>query len=454
VTDTFEALRRALPAAALTTDPDVMSGYRRDRADLVAPGKPLAVLRPTTTDEVVTIMGWASSTGTPVVARGAGTGLSGGATALDDCLVVSLERMTAIRDIDASNQAVVVEAGVINADVSRAVADLGLFYPPDPGSFEISTIGGNLATNAGGMRCVKYGVTRSSVLGMEVVLADGRILRTGGRTVKNVAGLDLTQLFIGSEGTLGLITSATLRLRPLPVRTATAVATFSTLDAGCRALNEIFASGVTPSVLELMDQETINAVEDHTRMGLDRTAALLILGQADGVDALREANTIVACCENAGASLAMATDDPTEGDMLMQARRLAGYATTEQGPTVIEDVVVPRSRLGELLTVIARIAKESGIRIATVGHAGDGNVHPQLLLPDLSEATKTTAMAVAEQICAATLELDGSITGEHGVGQLKMAWLAQQLDSTALAVQAAIRAALDPHGLLNPGRGY
>ena len=450
----LEALRDALPAAALTTDPDVMSGYRQDRADLVAAGKPLAVLRPATTDEVVTIMRWASSTGTPVVARGAGTGLSGGATALDDCLVVSLERMTAIRDIDASNQTVVVGAGVINADVSRAVADLGLFYPPDPGSFEISTIGGNLATNAGGMRCVKYGVTRSSVLGMEVVLADGKVLRTGGRTVKNVAGLDLTQLFIGSEGTLGLITSATLRLRPLPIKTATAVATFSTLEAGCRALDEIFASGVTPSVLELMDQETINTVEDHKRMDLDRTAALLILGQADGVDALREVNTIVSCCEKAGASLAMATDDPAEGDMLMQARRLAGYATTEQGPTVIEDVVVPRSRLGELLTVIAHIAEDSGIRIATVGHAGDGNVHPQLLLPDLSEATKTTAMTVAEQICAATLELDGSITGEHGVGQLKMGWLAQQLDSTALGVQAAIRAALDPQGLLNPGRGY
>ncbi|MDT7669926.1 MAG: glycolate oxidase [Pseudonocardiales bacterium] len=454
MSDTLQTLQSALPAAVFTTDPDVMWGYSRDRADLVAAGKPLAVLRPTTTDEVVTIMRWASSTGTPVVARGAGTGLSGGATALDDCLVVSLERMTGIREIDAPNQTVVVEAGVINADVSRAVAHLGLFYPPDPGSFEISTIGGNLATNAGGMRCVKYGVTRSSVLGMEVVLADGKVLRTGGRTVKNVAGLDLTQLFIGSEGTLGLITSATLRLRPLPVRTATMVATFDTLEAGCRALDGIFASGVTPSVLELMDQETINAVEDHTRMDLDRTAAVLIIAQADGVDALREVDTIVTCCENAGASLAMATDDPAEGAMLMQARRLAGHAIAAIGPIIIEDVVVPRSRLGELLTAIARISAESGIRIATVGHAGDGNVHPNLYLPDLSDATRSTALAVAEQICTATLELDGSITGEHGVGQLKMGWLAQQLDSTALAVQAAIRGALDPQGLLNPGRGY
>jgi glycolate oxidase len=454
VSDSLEALRSALPAAVVTTDPDVMGGYRRDRADLVAAGKPLAVLRPTTTDEVVTIMRWASSTGTPVVARGAGTGLSGGATALDGCLVVSLERMTRIRDIDAPNQMVVVEAGVINADVSRAVAHLGLFYPPDPGSFEISTIGGNLATNAGGMRCVKYGVTRGSVLGMEVVLADGRVLRTGGRTVKNVAGLDLTQLFVGSEGTLGLITSATLRLRPLPARTATAVATFDTLEAGCRALDEVFASGVTPSVLEVMDRETVNAVEDHTRMDLDRGAALLIIAQADGVDAPREVNAIVTCCENAGASLAMATDDPAEGDLLMQARRLAGHAITEQGPTVIEDVVVPRSRLGEMLTAIARISAESGVRIATVGHAGDGNVHPNLFLPDLSEASKAAAMAAAERICAVALELDGSITGEHGVGELKMGWLRQQLDPTALAVQASIRAALDPQGLLNPGRGY
>lgn len=454
----LQALLAELPENAVVVDPDVVEGYRRDRADLVEAGRPLAVVRPDSVEQAVTVMKWADATGTVVVPRGAGTGLAGGATALDGCVVVSMERMTGIRDIDPANQTVVVEAGVINADVSRAVAEHGLFYPPDPGSFEISTIGGNLATNAGGMRCVKYGVTRTSTLGLEVVLADGRVLRTGGRTVKNVAGLDLTQLFIGSEGTLGLITSATLRLRPLPVKTATAVATFEDLESGGRALDAIFASGVVPSVLEIMDRATINAVEDHARMDLDRDAALLLVAQTDGADATAEIEALVACCEEAGASLAMGTDDPAEGEMLMQARRLAGYATTEIGPTVIEDVVVPRSNLTALLKIIqgidAEITGETGIRIATVGHAGDGNMHPTFMLPDLSEATRKHAMVAAERICAATLELGGSITGEHGVGQLKLDWLSQQLDSTSLSVQAAVRSALDPKGLLNPGRGY
>jgi glycolate oxidase len=454
MTTDLDALRADLPATAIIVDPDVVEGYRRDSADLVAAGKPLAVLRPESVEQAVTIMRWADATRTVVVPRGAGTGLSGGATALDGCVVVSMERMTGIRDADPLNQTVVVEAGVVTADISRAVVQHGLFYPPDPGSFEISTIGGNLATNAGGMRCVKYGVTRGSVLGLEVVLADGRVLRTGGRTIKNVAGLDLTQLFIGSEGTLGLITSATLRLRPIPVRTATAVASFADLASGGRALDAIFASGVVPSVLEIMDHETINAVEDHARMDLDRTAALLIVAQADGADATAEIDKIVACCEEAGATLAIGTDDPAEGDMLMQARRLAGYATTEQGPSVIDDVVVPRSRLTELLVTIQRIGVEHDIRIATVGHAGDGNVHPILMLPDLADDTRARAMVAAERICTATLELGGSITGEHGIGQLKLGWLADQLDSTSLSVQAAIRGALDPKGLFNPGRGY
>jgi glycolate oxidase len=451
---TLDELRTHVPADIIVTDPDTMEGYRRDMADLVAAGKPAAILRPTSTGQVVDIMEWATRTRTIVVPRGAGTGLSGGATALDECVVVSMERMSAIRAIDRINQTAVVEAGVINADVGRAVADLGLFYPPDPGSFEISTIGGNLATNAGGMRCVKYGVTRNSVLGLEVVLSDGRILRTGGQTVKNVAGLDLTQLFVGSEGTLGIITAATLRLQPAPVAVATFVATFPTLQSGAAALNAIFASGVVPSMLEIMDRTTINAVEDHQRMDLDREAALLIVGQADGAAANQEVNLMVSCCETAGAELAMATSDPAEAELLLQARRLAGWAITEQGPTIVEDVGVPRTRLAELLTLVADIGAQTGVRIATVGHAGDGNIHPILLLDDLSETTRERAMSAAEQICAAALTLGGTITGEHGIGELKRQWLRDQLDETSLSVQASIKQALDPHLLLNPGRGY
>ncbi|QYB00247.1 FAD-binding protein (plasmid) [Rhodococcus sp. USK10] len=451
----LDSLRRQLPVGIVVTDPDTVEGYRRDSSDLLHPGSPLAVLRPTSALQVSTIMKWATATSTVVVPRGAGTGASGGATALDGCVIVSLEKMTAIRDVDIANQIVVVEPGVVNADVGRAVAEHGLFYPPDPGSFEISTIGGNLATNAGGMRCVKYGVTRNSVLGLEVVLPDGRILCTGGRTVKNVAGLDLTHLFVGSEGALGIITSATLRLRPRPSGTATFVASFPDLESGGRGLNAIFASGATPSILELMDCATINMVEDYRRMDLDRDADLLIIGQADGDAALPEAEAMAAICEAMGADLAMATDDIAESEMFIQARRLAGWAAMAQGPTVSEDVCVPRTRLVELLEQIHDISTETRIRIATVGHAGDGNVHPILLLTDLDdEDEQARAMDAVARICAAALALGGTITGEHGVGELKLPWLEQQVGRTSLDVQASIKRALDPLSIMNPGRGF
>jgi glycolate oxidase len=452
--NTITELRRRLPQGQVLTDPELMEGYRRDMASLIPAGKPAAVVRPTTTEQVSTIMAWAAETGTVVVPRGAGTGLSGGATALDGSVVVSLERMNRIRHIDTANHTLVAEAGVVNSEVSKAVAGHGLFYPPDPGSFEVSTIGGNLATNAGGMRCVKYGVTRQSVLGLEAVLADGRILRTGGNTVKNVAGLDLTQLLIGSEGTLGIITAATLRLRPAPAATATFVASFQTLEQGMTALAAIFNSALTPSMLEVLDNSTINAVEDHQRMDLDRDAALLVIGQADGSTPGSQVDRMVTACEEAGASLAFATTDPDEADLILQARRVAGWAIMEEGPTVIEDVAVPRTRLGEMLARIQAISTETGIRIATVGHAGDGNVHPILMLEDLTGDSQRKALEAADRICAEALDLGGSITGEHGVGELKRNVLGQQLDTTSLDVQAAIKRALDPQLILNPGRAY
>lgn len=444
----------ALPHGTVVTDLDVIEGYRADMASLVPAGRPCAVVRPTTTTEVSTTLAWACSTGTVVIPRGAGTGLSGGATARNGSIVLSLERMNRIRQVDPRNHTVDVEAGVINADVTRATAEFGLFYPPDPGSFEVSTIGGNLATNAGGMRCVKYGVTRQSVLGLEVVLADGRVLRTGGQTVKNVAGLDLTQLMVGSEGTLGVITSATLRVRPAPTVTGTFVASFPTLDQGSDGLERIFASGVTPSVLEILDRHTVNAVEDYQRMDLDRDAALLVIGQTDGPAAATEAVRLAQACEAAGASLAVSTTEPEDAHLLMQARRLAGWVVMESGPTVIEDVAVPRTRVGEMLTRVEAISQAIGLPIATVGHAGDGNLHPMLRLPDHSEESRRMALDAADRICAAAIELDGTITGEHGVGELKREHLHQQLDVTSLDVQSAIKNALDPTGILNPGRGF
>ncbi len=453
--EVLEELTGLLGPGVVVRDPDVVEGYRRDRCDLVDAGTPLCVVRARSTADVATAMRWSHTHGVPVVPRGAGTGLSGGAHAIDGGIILSLERMTAVREIDAQAQVAVVEAGVINADIGCAVAHLGLFYAPDPGSFEISTIGGNLATNAGGMRCVKYGVTRDAVLGLEVVLADGRVLHTGGRTVKNVAGLDLTSLFVGSEGTLGVITAATLRLRrALIVPPVTFVASFSDLQDAGRAVSAIVSSGAVPSLLELMDQETVNAVADYRRMDLDRNAAALLIGQADGPDAEAQVAMMTACAETAGADLVIATADPVESDALLTARRLAGFATMEKGPCIIEDVGVPPHRLVNMLTEVQHVADESGIRIATVGHAGDGNLHPILMLPDLSKATRARALEAADRISRAAIALGGTITGEHGIGTLKRRWLADQLDPLAAEVSTAVKAALDPGGLLNPGRGF
>jgi glycolate oxidase len=451
----MDELMRELPAGVLVTDPDVTEGYRRDRADLIPAGRPAAVTRPVTTDQVAQIMRWAARHQVTVVPRGAGTGLAGGANAIDGCVIVCLERMTKLREIDPVDQVAVAEAGVINADLERAARKQGMFYPPDPGSFEISTIGGNVATNAGGMRCVKYGVTRDSVLGLEVVLADGRILRTGTRSIKNVAGLDLTSLFIGSEGTLGIITAATVRLRPLPLRPpAVFVASFPTLPGAGQAVAMIMATAISPSMLELIDHATINAIEDYRRMDLDRSAAALLVGQADGSDARRDAERITNLCEEAGADYIACTEDPDEAEGFIAARRLAGLALLEAGPTVIEDIGVPRSRLAEMLSIIERIGEEGNVRIATVGHAGDGNLHPVLVLDDTTQATRDHALAVAEEIWRAALAFGGTVTGEHGVGLLKRDWLAAQLDPAALDVHHKIKAALDPRGLLNPGRAW
>lgn len=447
-------LRGLLDFDEVVVDVDIMETYRRDRCDLVEAGEPVCVVRPRTVDGVVTTMQWAARHDVQVVPRGAGTGLSGGAHAITGGIVLSLERLTRVREIDPVAQTAIVEAGVITADIDREARDHALFYPPDPGSFEMSTVGGNLATNAGGMRCVKYGVTRNSVLGLEVVLADGRIMRTGGQTVKNVAGLDLTSLFVGSEGTLGVITAATLKLRPVPVGPlATFAATFPDIASAGRAVSNILLAPVTPSILELMDRATINAVEDHQRMDLDRASAGLLVGQADGTDSVAETQLMVECALAAGADFAYATVDPQEAEGLIAARRLAGVATMELGPTIIEDIGVPPHRLAEILVYIEELAAESGLSIATVAHAGDGNLHPVIMLPDLSDQTRALALDVADRLSRHAVSMGGTITGEHGVGILKQRWLDAQLDPVALEVGRTVKSALDPAGLLNPGRG-
>lgn len=451
-----EELATRLTGGRLITDPDVVDAYRRDHADLVEPGVPLAVLMADTVQDVSAALAWANEHGIPVVPRGAGTGLSGGATATDGCLVLSTARMTAIREVSAADQLAVVEAGVINADVDRAAAKVELMYAPDPSSYEICTIGGNLATNAGGLRCVKYGVTRDSVLGLEVVLADGRIIRTGRRTVKGVAGYDLTSLFIGSEGTLGVITSATLKLRPRPaVEPVTVVGSFPSMRAAAEAVAGIVRQGIGPSLLELIDQFTLKAINDWKNMGIDVSTAAMLVAQADGVDAADGAAAMGAQFEAAGADLVVVSTDPAESAQLLEIRRLAFPAAERLGQCLVEDVGVPRSRLPEMFEQLDQIASDHQVRVLTVAHAGDGNLHPIFVFDRTADGSVPDSIwAAADAVFRAALDLGGTLTGEHGVGVLKRRWLELELGPDVMDVHRSIKNALDPRGILNPGKGF
>ena len=444
----LDELRGALPGDRLLTDADVVDAYRRDEARLVEPGAALGVVLAKGTDDVQIALRWASKHRVPVVPRGAGTGLSGGATAVDGCLVLSLAKMTSIVELDVDDQLAVVQPGVVNADLQQAAGEHGLMYPPDPASFEISTIGGNIATNAGGLRCVKYGVTRESVLGLEVVLADGQLLKTGRRTVKGVAGYDLTSLFVGSEGTLGVITQATVRLKPKPqADPVTIVGVFATLPAAGAAVNDVMRAGLAPSLLELMDNTTIRAIDDWKHVGLDRDAAAMLLAQVDVDHPRAPADQIEKLFAAAGATYTAVSSDATEAAELLAIRRLTHWALERLGPILTEDVGVPRSRLAEMLRRTEEIAREFGVVIATVGHAGDGNLHPSLVVDS------DRAWPAAEAVYRAALDLGGTITGEHGIGVLKRDWLPAEVGELSLGLQRKVKAAFDPLGILNPGKG-
>ncbi|MGH8888221.1 MAG: FAD-binding oxidoreductase, partial [Acidothermaceae bacterium] len=377
----LDQLIALLPDGRVLDDRDVVDAYRRDEARLVEPGQPLAVVVAHDTADVQNTLRWATEHRVAVVPRGAGTGLSGGAAAIDGCVVLSLAKMTAILEVNRDDQLAVVQAGVVNADLQKTVAQLGLMYAPDPASFEISTIGGNVATNAGGLRCVKYGVTREAVLGLEVVLADGRVMKTGRRTVKGVAGYDLTALFVGSEGTLGIVTTATLKLLPKPPSDpVTIVGVFATLPAAGGAVNDVMRTGLRPSLLELMDNATIRAVDDWKHAGLDRDAAAMLIAQVDVDQPQGPARLIEKAFAEAGATYTAMSSDATEATELLAIRRMTHWAIERLGPILTEDVGVPRSQLSTMLARIEEIAREFDVVIATVGHAGDGNLHPSLVV--------------------------------------------------------------------------
>jgi glycolate oxidase len=447
-------LAAELPELRCLTDAADAEPYLRDETEFLPAGRPLAVVFPTTTDEVSAVMRFATEHRVPVVPRGGGSGLSGGANAVEGGLVLVTTAMDRILEIDADDLLVVTQPGVVTSKLEEAVAEHGLLYPPDPASRELSVIGGNLAENAGGLRCVKYGVTRDYVLGLQVVLADGSVIRTGGRNVKDVMGYDLTRLFVGSEGTLGIITEATLRLVPLPPPKITALAFFPSVERAGDAVSRMTSAGLVPVTLELLDRYVIRAVEEALHLGLDTDAGAMLMIESDagGVLAEAELETATRACEAAGAVRQERAADADEADALREARRQAHWSMAQLGAARTEDVSVPRSRAAELMVAIGRVSARHDMAIGVFGHAGDGNYHPTYVTgPDVADE-ESLVDATRADLYAEVLALGGTISGEHGTGLSKRDYLEDQVGPRGLAVMRAIKAALDPLGILNPGK--
>jgi glycolate oxidase len=453
-------LAQALPGSQFITDADVLRSLSHDEAEWAPVGRPAMALRATSVEEVQEAVRECAARGIPVVTRGAGTGLSGGANASDGCLVLDLSRLSAIIDIDADNLTAVVRPGVVNDDLKAAVARHGLWYPPDPASAPWSTIGGNVATNAGGLCCLKYGVTRDYVLGLQVVMGGpageyGTAVRLGRRTNKGVSGYDLTGLFVGSEGTFGVITEVTLRLRPAPVgQPLTVVGAFDRLvDAG-RAVALCTRRGFQPAALELLDRACVEAVEQWKHLGIEPTAEALLLARVDtpGAAGLAEARAMAEAFAESGARWSEHATDPSEAEALFQVRRLAYPALERLGPVLTEDVCVPRSAVPTMLARTEEIGQRHGVRLATIAHAGDGNLHPLLITPPGDDDARRAAQAAFDELLLAALDLGGTVTGEHGVGLLKRDGMRRELGPQVCAIQAAVKQTLDPLNLFNPGK--
>jgi glycolate oxidase len=453
-------LAAALPGSDLIVDPDVLDSLSRDDAEWAPAGRPVGAIRARSTEEVGAIVAACAERGIPVVARGAGTGLSGGANAVAGGLVLDLSRMNKIIEIDPDNMIAVVQPGVVNNDLKAAVAEHGLWYPPDPASAPWSTIGGNVATNAGGLCCLKYGVTRDYVLGLQAVVGGpagkyGTPVRLGHRTTKGVAGYDLVGLFVGSEGTLGIVTEITLRLRPARAQIPrTVVGAFDSIVAAGNAVAATTRLGLLPTALELLDGACLRAVEEWKHLGLSATAEALLLAQIDtpGEGGQEEANALARAFREAGAKWAEQSTDEFEAEALFAARRLAYPALERLGPVLTEDVCVPRSAVPAMLASIEEIAARHDVTIATIAHAGDGNLHPMMRTPAGDEVAREAAQAAFEEMLTVAIGLGGTVTGEHGVGLLKRRGMRKELAPEALAMMRAVKRTLDPLDLFNPGK--
>lgn len=458
-------LRAALddPDGALVrTDPAALDAARTDQSGWIAPGSPIAVVEARTTEHVQAVLRTCSSLGVPVVPRGAGTGLAGGANGTEGSVVLSVARMDRILEVSVEDELAVVEPGVLNGTLDAVVAEHGLRFAPDPASAAISSVGGNIATNAGGLRCVKYGVTREAVLGLDVVLADGRLVSTGRRTVKGVTGLDLTALLVGSEGTLGVIVGATVRLVPVPAgEPATLGAVFPDVARAAAAAAEVVggaAGSARPSTVELLDAAALSAIAEHLgpeviaeTVGSGTAGGVFLLVEYDGADAPAAALAAEPRLQAAGGTVRLA-GSAAERERLLTIRRSFHPAMVARGRVLIEDVAVPRSRLAEMFVRVEEIGRRFGLAIPTVAHAGDGNLHPNFVFE--GDEVPQRVWDAADALFRAAIALGGTLTGEHGVGVLKRHHLGDELGEDVLELQRGIRRVFDPAGILNPGKVF
>ncbi len=449
-----ERLAAFLPRDRLLTGKEDLIAYGYDGTAALKQ-RPEAVVFPETAEEISRVIQTAREFHVPVVTRGSGTGLSGGSVPVPGAIVLCTLRMNRILEVDAANLTLLAETGALTQAVFDAADAAGLFYPPDPGSMKISTIGGNVAENSGGLRGLKYGVTRDYVMGLEVVLADGSVCWLGNKCVKDVAGYNLRDLFIGSEGTLGVITKVLLRLLPRPAARQTLLATFSRMEAAAGTVSAIIAGRIIPCTMEFLDRKTINCVEDHAGVGLPRDAEAILLIESDGHPAAvaDEATRIETLCREHGATEVRRAADAAEASRLATARRSAFSALARRRPTtILEDATVPRSRLAEMIRFIEQVAARHRLDIATFGHFGDGNLHPTFLTDERDADEMHRVDAAMREIFDKALSLGGTITGEHGVGLAKKPFLKRQLGDASHALLGQIKRTLDPEGILNPGK--
>ncbi|MFS0785578.1 glycolate oxidase subunit GlcD [Shouchella sp. 1P09AA] len=416
---------------------------------------PDAVVSPRTKEELARVVKVCHTYGIPIVPRGAGTNLSAGTTPLAGGIVLLFKHLDRIIELDEANLTVTVQPGVNTLELIQYVEDRGLFYPPDPSSMKISQIGGNISENSGGLRGLKYGVTRDYVLGLEIVLADGEIIRTGGKLAKDVAGYDLTSLMVGSEGTLGVVTEAILKLVPKPETIKTALALFEDMDEAARAVSKIIANRVIPATLEFLDRPTLQVVEEYSQIGLPTDVEAVLLIEQDGVydQVIQDMEKIVAICKEEGARSVSLAQSAEEADQLRTARRSALSALARLKPTtILEDATVPRSEIATMVKKINEIALKHRVQICTFGHAGDGNLHPTCLTDARDKEEMERVEFALEEIFTAAIELGGTITGEHGVGAMKAPYLHMKLGAEGIAVMEAIKKGLDPKNIMNPNK--